>query len=96
MEEQKNLQAEMDALADSTIYDPEKSTLWISSGVPGDYSLRKIDRAADPNAPRSKEDGDDPRSTTHAMVNTVLVLCSIASFGALVWSTGIIQLFLQR
>lgn len=96
MEEQKDLRAQMDALADSTVYDPEKSTLWVPSGAPGDYSLRRIDRKADPNAPRQKEDEDDPRSTTHAMVNTVLVLCSIAAFGALVWSTGIIQLLLQR
>lgn len=90
-----DLRAQMQELADSTVYDPEKSTLWVASGEPGAYSLNRVQREPDPNAPREKENEDDPRSTAHAMVNTILVVLGIVSFGVLVWSTGIVQLLMH-
>lgn len=88
-----SVEEELEQIARDTVYDPEKSTLWIPSSD-GD-TLRRIDRPIDPNAQHGSDDEDDPRSTVHAMVNTILVLCTIVAAGFLVWSSGIIQYFMR-
>lgn len=88
------VQNESTALANETAYNPYKSTLWTVNYEQNQCVMAKDERELYPED-QPDDDEDEERSVFLSILNTILVLTSMASVGLLLWESGVLGIFFK-